>query len=631
MTGKWWSHVLMILTLGFVTGLMAQGSFQRHVNIAQAATGIPGKGSPSGAPLGGFGLYLNTGFNLQPDDRYTSVNRSVMLTTATAHSMVDILIPFAGDHFQWYQSINDGKTWSKADAGQKADLTVTPTQVGTVYYQQSFQYYVGMPIMFVTPTYFSRVAALTTFPQPIPATGLKVTSDQNYLYNNQGTAMVTYVHGTPTPTSATGELSWTSSDDQLATVNEVTGEVKANTTGQSGMVIITGTLTNDDESTETDQVPIEIGGGLVAEQRIAEGQTATFRVQGSFAEAPSGVAWHRIIDGKDTVVARGNELSYTTAATSMADNQTQYYAIVTVKSPDGSMQNVTTNQSQLTVIPDATPKVTVTNQVKDLTDNTGNTASALTNVLSGDICQVSGSFKDDNPYSKLTDGEFLITLPAGVQPTVDVDGREAQYGKYTSGDSMKVLVTGIDFSKTKKHTFRVTFTSNQTANRTMTTWGDLSGEDVQHNKISTYSGLPLTLQFTDGKLHAVANDVNFGAITTTNLGQEISGIVAGDGDLLDVTDNRRDKAATTIDLRQEAPFSNGQTNLAAGLSYDAGLGQPPLSLTNVDQTVVSVANGVSVPSLGVRHGEDLKVKVATADFVPGKYTSQLDWTFVTAP
>ncbi len=629
MMGKWWLRVLVGLLALFV--VMVGGQRNQQIEDARAATGIPGKGSPSSTPMGMFGLYLNTGFSLQPDNRYTSVNRSVMLTTATAHSMVDILIPFASDRFQWYQSTNDGKTWQKLNGDQKADLTITPTQVGTVYYQQSFQYYVNMSIPYVTPTYYSRVAALTTFPQPIPATGLKVTSDQSYLYNNQGNAMVTYVHGTPTPATATGELTWTSSDDQLATVDEATGEVTANTNGQSGTVVITGTLTNDDGSTETDQVAIEVGGGLAAEQRVAEGQTATFSVQGSFAEPPSAVVWHRVIGGKDTVVTHDSNLSYTTPATSMADDQAQYYAVVTIKAPDGSTQNMTTNRAKLTVIPDTTPKVTVTNQVEDVTDNTGNTTSELTNILSGDTCKVTGSLRDDNPYSKLTDGEFLITLPTGVQPAITVDGQEAHFGKYPSGDSMKVLVTGVDFTKTKTHTFSVTFTSNQTDNRTMKTWVDLSGDDVQNNHLGTYSGEPLTLRFTDGKLHAAANDVNFGEITTTNLGQEIPGIATGDGDLLDVTDNRRHKTATTIDLRQETPFSNGQTTLTAGLSYDDGLGLPALLLTNADQTVASVASGMPVPSIGKSHGENLKVKVATPDFLPGKYTSQLDWTFVTAP
>jgi len=626
MMGKWWLRVLVGLLTLFAVTVGVQGN--RHSEV-QAATEISGKGSPSGAPLGMFGLYLNTGFNLQPDDRYTWVKRSVMLTTATAHSMVDILIPFATDHFQWYQSTNEGKTWQGVDGAKKADLTVTPTQVGTVYYQQSFQYYFGTPLF--SPTYYSRVAVLTTFPEPIPATELKVTSKQSYLYNNQDNAMVTYVHGEPTPANATGALTWTSSDDQLATVNEATGEVKANTSGQSGTVVITGTMTNDDGSTVTDQVPITIGGGLAAEQRVAEGQTATFSVQGSFAETPSAVAWHRVIDGKNTVVARGNKLSYTTPATSMTDDQAQYYAVVTIKSPDGSTQDMTTNRSKLTVVPDMTPRMTVTNQVEDVTDNADNTASELTNILNGDTCKVTGRFKDENAYSKLTDGEFLITLPTDVQPTIDVDGQEAQYGKYASGDSMKVLVTGVDFSKIKTHTFSVTFKSNQTVNRTMTTRVDLSGEDAQHNKIGTYSGSPLTLRFTDGKLHAAANDVSFGEITTTNLGLEVPGTATGDGDLLDVIDNRRHKVATTIDLRQEAPFSDGQTTLAAELSYDGGLGQSPLSLTNADQTVASVASGMPVPSIGVSHGENLRVKVAMVDFLPGKYTSKLDWTFVTGP
>lgn len=598
--------------------------------VAQAATTIPGKGTQSDAPIGMLGFYLTTGFNLQPDDSYTSVNHPRILTTSTVHSLLSVVNIFASDHFQWAQSTNEGKQWTDVNGASSADLEVTPTKVGTVYYQQRFQYFFGSPIPFVTPTYYSRVAALTTLPDPVPATGLSVTADSDYLYNNQEKSQQTYVHATPTPVNATGNLDWTSSDPCLATVTSK-GLVTANKSGKVGTVQITGAMTNDNGRQVTAAVSISIGGGL-DDQKVAAGQTATFRVRGKFEQAPALVTWHRVAaDGRDTVVSRTTQLSYTTPATTMADDQANYYAEIKVS--DDVDQVLTTGRAKLTVIPDRTPAVTVMSTVRNLTDDKGNTPTMLTNVINGDTCVITGAVTDKNAQSRLVDGDFMIKLPGDATDTAaKVDGQPAHYYTVVQGMDVVVVVSGQSFTDVKTHSFSIKFTTHKTNNLVYKTGVQLMGyaDTSRSHVLDTYQGNDVILNFTDGQLSATANDVDFGQLTMTNVGQELPGKALGDGELLDVTDHRRVKAASQVELRQEAALNNGATNLAATLTFTKrdGLSQ---TLSSANQVVGITPAGTLVPPIGEAQGDHLNVKVSDGAFQPGRYTTKLDWTVVLGP
>lgn len=627
--------VLAVLT---IMGIRQQVTHPRD-GIGYAAE-IPGKGTPSGAPIGIFGLYLNTGFNLQPASVYTSVGHEKTLSTGTAHSIIDLLNINATDHFQWTQSVNGGGNWSDMQGENHANLTVTPEKVGTIYYQQRFQYYFlvstwpHVTVPWTPATYFSRVAAITTFPNPIPATGLAVTADNDYLYNNQANAQQTYVHALPEPANATGDVIWSSSDASLATVSKYTGEVTANTSGKAGLVKITGTMTNSDGSTVAAEVPITIGGGLDS-QTVDEGQTATFKVRGKFDQAPENVTWYRVDkQGHSTKINGQSGLSYTTPATTQADNQQHYYAVVTIKDANGNPHSMTTNQALLTVIPDPTPKVTITNTVEKLSTSS-QPATTLDNILYNDICQITGTVTDANAASKLDDGDFSIDLPKDVSDvSVKVDGQVPQWKTTDNGAQKNYLATGQSFKEKKTHTFSISFVSQQKQNLKYATGVTFQGytDKSRSQSLGTFTGNDVLLNFTDGKLKAAANDVDFGHLTMQNLGQNLPGKAAGDGELLDVTDNRQDKAATRIDLRQSAPLNNGQANLDATMSFDPGSKQALLPLSDVDQTLVTTKAGDALSSIGVAQGQGLTIKVNTGNFQAGTtYTTQLIWSIVTGP
>lgn len=345
--------VLSTLTVMLTIGGMVWGLGAMTTSV-QAADEIEPQFAPSADPIGLSGIYMNTGFALQPQSQYTYLNNPKTLTTATAHSILDS-INFGGtDHITWYQSIDNGKSWTIVPNEKSADLTVTPTTTGVVYYQQRFEYYLIPPILFHT-YYYSKVASVTTSEKPIDATSLTVATKDNYLYNNQSTAATTYAYATTTPENTTGTVSWSIDDTSLATIDKATGKITANNTkseeypdGKSGTATVTGTITKSDGSTISATTKIIIGGGL-DDKKVNLGQNATFSVHGSFGSTPDSITWHKVdTAGKDTVVNSGTSTTYSTPATTLIDDGSKYYAVIKT-TVSGNTATIPTNHASLNV------------------------------------------------------------------------------------------------------------------------------------------------------------------------------------------------------------------------------------------------------------------------------------------
>jgi len=473
----------------------------------------------------------------------------------------------------------------------------------------------------VTPISKARLATTTRS----SAADFSVTVEKDYLYNNQSTADKTTAK---VSSSNGGTVNWSDDDPSLATINATTGVVTANTQGRSGTVTVTGTVTASDGSQTTASTTIKIGGGL-DDQTINEGSSATFKVLGSSANTPTEVTWHQVkSDSSDSVVSSGNtNLSYTTPKTTATDKSSRYYAILSFA--DGS--KITTNKATLTIIYDKTPKVIVTSKMENLTDNNGNTDHELTNVMAGDQPKITGTITDENTNSSLSNGTFSLTMPGDISnTTLYIDGKEYNYGMPIPDGNGNVAFTAkkIDFTTEKSHTFELDFTSNTATNKKFTTNAQLLGTDSSGNRLDTYNGEDLTINFIDGLLHADASDVDFGTLTYGDIGEQITGII-DDSKLLTVTDNRRDKTAQVITLRQDAPFNNGSHDLAATLSLKNGNSLTPLNTS--DQQVASTSDDTSVPSMGPDNNQQLVLQLSNAPIQKGNYTTTLDWTITSAP
>ncbi|AYM01540.1 hypothetical protein [Levilactobacillus yiduensis] len=628
---------LLVMLMTMLVAVVCFGNARQTTVTADAAT-VSGYGTPTADPDSFLLWYTNTGFRLQPQDEYTTVGQSKTLTSAVGYSFLDTFFnPLAYNHFQWYQSTDAGAHWSTMSGQTSSNLTVTPSKAGTTYYQESFGYYLFIPPLTPDMYYYSRVASVTTLGDPVNATNLSVKADDTYLYNNQDKAATTTVYGTPTPADATGDITWSSSDANLATVNKTSGAVTANTAGRSGTVTITGTIKNDDGTTETGSVDIKIGGGL-DDQTVNSGKAATFSIQGSFAATPKSVVWYKQSAGSSTAtqVASGTSLTYTTPTTTSADNKAQYYAKITIAS-DSNTKTITTNAATLNVMFSYSPKVSFTNKITNLTDSTGDTPTLLSNVIAGDQCEISGSFIDSNPDTKMKTATFKILLPANIENTPLVVGGKTpglfEYATEPGPNDSEVYVEfkNIPVTPNQSIPFDVKFTSDIVTDGTFQTVPLIVGYDAQGNELGTYTGnTNLTVKTSNNALTTkAAGEVTFGSLSYANIDQNITGQVVGGGDLLNVTDNRRTKTGTTITLQQEAPFSDGTNTLNATLSYNSnGMTK---ALNNQAQDVLYSGPGIKVGSLNANNGDKLLLNIPSQAIYPGEYSSTLLWTITSAP
>ena len=135
-----------------------------------------------------LGIWLTNGYSLQPeDDYYTQVGQQIIIRTSAGRSVWSVLGGiFDGAHYRWYKTTDAGETWTevpKGDGGQKMNMPVTPTEIGTTWYQLDTQYWNYATGWLLKTHIYSQVTAVHA-KDPVNATGLKVTADDEYLYNS---------------------------------------------------------------------------------------------------------------------------------------------------------------------------------------------------------------------------------------------------------------------------------------------------------------------------------------------------------------------------------------------------------------------------------------------------------------
>ncbi|MCH4008911.1 hypothetical protein [Companilactobacillus sp.] len=607
-------------------------------NTAKAddVTVIP-KETPSPDPLSGFLITWRSGYSLQPQSQYTYIDSPVTMSTKMQLSPFDFTLLYK--HL-WYQS-TDGRTWTQVKGANGNSLTVTPSKTGVVYYQKDYR--VNTLIPFVYNHYWSQVASITTLPDPIDATDATVSVDNDYLYNNQSSAMTTFAHAKLTPSNSTAKVSWSVDNTTLATIDATTGEITANTKGQSGTVNAIATITNSTGKSFQRQTAVKIGGGL-EDQTVNEGETATFAIQGKWGQSPTKVVWHKVLNGKDTVVETSTSMSYTTPETLYTDDQAKYYADITMPSVDASgnttTANIKTGSATLTVNADTNPKVNITSNVYNQTYDDHNSDDTIINgVMGGDKLVMKGTITDTNANSVMTAAGFRIRIPINMAPSsVKVDGEE--YGGYVvdsvQGDDTvaDIAITNLDFSKTKTHTYEIAIDAGYNNNLQFVTTPTLYGQTADESNLpDPYTGNPLGINFSDGELNVKAHDIDYGQLKYSNVGTAVDGSVDGtnnnDKNLLTVNDNRRDKTATQIFLAQTTPFSDGSNTLASELRYYNGSNYTTLTKDGIP--ISSAANGSALNSVGNNATDGLKLYMYNSAIKYGSYSSTLSWTVVNAP
>lgn len=226
--------ILALLALLVFVGLTSSSSDRAAstspdvVKAADFEFGYREKPSPD--PIKFAFIYWTSGFSQQPVSQYTYLGQTVTLSTKMAYNLSDSWPSTTS--YQWYDS-QDTVNWGETNNQTKQNLTIKPSKVGTQYYQASTTKNWILSLSKNT-TWYSKVAFVTTYPEPKDATSVKVSVDSNYLYNNLEEADTTFAHATPDPYDSTAKLSWSIDNTDLATIDANTGEITANTAGKSG-------------------------------------------------------------------------------------------------------------------------------------------------------------------------------------------------------------------------------------------------------------------------------------------------------------------------------------------------------------------------------------------------------------
>ncbi|WP_367296868.1 Ig domain-containing protein [Loigolactobacillus coryniformis] len=347
------SSAELAAALSSAQAVYEQTGVVQTVIVAAAAATVNGVGPVSADPSSIIGIYLTTGITSQPTSSTVVVETSAAVNAHLEYGIVDNLgsLAVAGSTLGIIQfvpsytlySSTDGTNWKKVTTSSTGKFSVTPTTVGTVYYQVEATGTLKIAGgLFNVPlsNYYSDVVSVTAVAAPVPATSVSVTTDANYLivgatvttskgsltYN--GTTQAT---ATLTPSGSTSKVtSWTSSDNSVATVDP-NGVVTA---FGKGTAMITATVTNSDGSTVSGTSELITVGTGVDDETVHAGETATFTVNGIPASA-SGTTityqWYKADGTKDgTKISGATGTSYTTAATTNANDGDQYYVVATI-------------------------------------------------------------------------------------------------------------------------------------------------------------------------------------------------------------------------------------------------------------------------------------------------------------
>ncbi|AYE39016.1 hypothetical protein D1B17_10390 [Companilactobacillus zhachilii] len=593
---------------------------------------IDKKHKPTSDPFIFLIFWLTLGYNLQPSDKYTVVNSSKTLYTSSGNSIWESLLnPLATPHYLWYQS-TDKENWKRMYSETDKYLTVTPNKVGTVYYKQATIWYWQVPANF-TDIVYSKVASVTTLPKYRDADKLTVTADGDYLYNNQENDSTIFVKGLPSPSDATGNITWSVDDSSLATVDKKTGQVIANKNGKSGIVRITGELSNTAKSSVKGSIDIKVGGGL-DDMTVHEGDTAKFDIRGHFDQKPTSVVWHKILpNGQDKVVSDDDTMSYTTPKTSYNDNLDKYFAVMTITNGTKNKQ-IKTNLANLSVLKNDRPDVSIKGTIFNDKGSHNDTGEILWNVSSGDILTFKLNMSYSNPNGALTNGLIGLRVPKTMQPeAITLDNKN---------------ISGLDFSQVPNpdNSEEKIFVINNIdlANSAGEHSLEIKGRVGEMGKILSYKSMfmfqcnnaytgspfevdsnPLVWYLGHDMITLKAYEWKYQNIDETTKGKLVKR-QKNDSEVLHVDDNRINKASTTLSLYQYNPFNlNNDITLSAETRYYKKDGSfVPIGGKN-GVVVEETTEGVPLKSIFWSLDEGPLLYVLPRELTLGSYTTLFTW------
>ena len=645
---KW---ALLIAMLTFMAACLFSDKIQREVSANEEipVEDITPYKTPTGDVRKFLGIWMTSGYNLQPQsNNYTVVDSSTTLRTDQGRSWLSALTSgLAPAHYQWYET-NDGKKWtevSKKNGGTKKNLTVTPKEIGTKYYQQEVKwYYIFSPL---SPTVYSKVAAVHALDKHVSATDIDVSVDDDYIYNysSEITTTSTYAHATVTPANFTGDIKWSIDNTDLATIDEESGLITANTRTKSGIVTVTATAINNDGTTVSNNTTVTVGGGL-EDQTVKAGETAKFELMGNIGEFDEqedmnySIRWFKedpITHEQSEIEVGKNSISHTTPETTLNDDGTLFFAYITVKA-NGKNYEYTTNEATLHVLPDGGPDITLDDTLENKTfDNSSDNSTNLYDVNSDDNVVFKTTVTNNSSGGQLKDATYHLPLRAGTTINkVTLDNQELSDSDYevkkdSDTNELTLVVKNINLGIQKSADLVVDTTVGTVNKReNYRSIGYLTGTDDSGSNVQKI-GAPRSLNLTTNKLEYTIKDIDYGSIKPIGNDQVIfrqNNESNWPDNIMDVDDMRRDKTPITLSVSQDSDFvsEDKKSTLSGHLKFfDDDYEQDLLTGSAI---VSQTKAGQEMSSLSWQADRGILLELDNQQLnASGNYETKLNWVF----
>lgn len=655
MRKKRWVLVLLMLMF-FAGSFFRDGARVAKANDETPVEDINPYKKPTGDVRKFLGIWMSSGYSLQPQDyNYTVVGNSVTLHTDQGRSMATAILSFgAPAHYQWYET-TDGSKWSsvsKKNGGNKKNLTVTPSQVGTKYYQQETSWY--WVIAPLSPTVYSKVASINTLDKDVDATDIEVTTDDDYIYNyvSQITTTTTYAHAHITPANFTGKLTWSIDNTDLATIDPDSGLITANNQNKSGKVTVTATATNADGSVIKGSETVTVGGGL-EDQTVDAGDKATFTLLGNIGEFDDQedlsytIQWFKedpITHAQEEIDTDQKSVSWTTPKTTLNDDGTLVFAYITVKVKNSSTGAITTydyttNEATLHVNPVGGVDIDVKDTLENKTYNGGsNSSTTLYDVNKGDNIIYHSAITNNSSGGQLKDGTYTLPLRKGSTVNdVLVDGEslsDDDYDASVDSDTGEVILNinnlNLDINQTKNlevDTNVGAVDKRESYKSTAYLKGkDSSGSSVQKVGTTRYMNL------TTGKLEYKVKDIDYGLIQAIGNDPVIkrqNTETSYPDNIMEVDDMRRNKTPVYLFVNQEGDFTNKDTNavLQGHLEY-IDEDDNAVDILSGPKLIAQSQDGQGMSSLSWQHDQGIVLAMDNNKMNSGGlYETTVVWNF----
>lgn len=650
---KRWLIVLIFISI------LSASSFNRRYKQVKAddaeTTEVTPYKKPSGDASSFLGFRTRSGYILQPaNETYIEVGQTKSIYADARRSVMAQLAgaAFMFRNYQWYQS-TDGKTWSKVpkkQSGENKNLSLSPTSVGTTYYQLETYWSTLLGIVRSKQLY-SNVATVHAVPEPVDATSVKVTTDDDYLYNsvNDIVNTETYAHAIPTPANFTGTVTWSVDDTNLATIDEESGLITANTNRLGGKLKVIATMHNPIGEDFQGETTITIGGGL-EDQTVHAGNTATFDLRGNVGdldeedddeESSEGnseytVKWYKEdpITHSRTQIQKDNPqaLSYTTPETTLDDDGTIFLAIVQVKY-NGKTYSYTTADAYLHVLPEGGPDLTFSNTLSNETfkDN-NNTDTVLFGVNNGDSIKYTDTVKNESTSGTLKDATYTLPLRKGTTVTsVKVDGKDTTNYEVVDNDdtdSSDLAISGLSFKINESHAIEVnTNVAGIDAKTSYTSVPYITGKNDDNNTYQKFGNEETLNYTTNSVVVSKVRDIDYGTINSVGTGKTLprQDDLNLPNNMMELEDMRRNKEPLTVTVAQDAPLQTKTGDVLAGSLRFYNNGKYT-DLQDEPAVVATTEKDEELLSLGWDKDNGILLYLQSKMNVAGTYKTTLSWT-----